>query len=199
MRLTKPVILGVLAAGTLGAVTQAAAAPAPLTPGGSVNPIPTYSGTGMPTVDVLHDTGLQTMSANGMTVDFEEWAVHTNLNPSGVVFAFAISTVVARRDAPGLFRLHDGGRVVRPVQLGQYLRDGDRDGGAQRREGRYADLQLPRYDTTDATHRKPDLRKQPVRHSHQRIRLDRPERDGDGGRLQLHLRGHRAQDELERA
>jgi hypothetical protein len=92
MRLTKPVILAVLAAGALGAVTQAAAAPTPLTPGGSVNPIPTYSGTGMPTVDVLHDTGLQTMSANGMTVDFEEWAVHTNLNPSGVVFAFAIST-----------------------------------------------------------------------------------------------------------
>ena len=92
MRRTKPAILAVLTAGALGALTQAGAAPAPLTPGGSVNPIPTYSGTGMPTVDVLHDTGLQTMSANGMTVNFEEWAVNTNLNPSGVVFAFAIST-----------------------------------------------------------------------------------------------------------
>jgi hypothetical protein len=92
MRRTKPAILAVLTAGALGALTQAGAAPAPLTPGGSVNPIPTYSGTGMPTVDVLHDTGLQTMSANGMTVNFEEWAVNTSLNPSGVVFAFVIST-----------------------------------------------------------------------------------------------------------
>jgi len=74
MPLTKPVILAFLAAGALGALRQAGAAPAPLTPGGSVNPIPTYSGTGTPTVEVLHDTGLQTtMSPNGMTVNFEEW------------------------------------------------------------------------------------------------------------------------------
>jgi len=93
MPLTKPVILAFLAAGALGALRQAGAAPAPLTPGGSVNPIPTYSGTGTPTVEVLHDTGLQTtMSPNGMTVNFEEWAVNSNLNPSGVVFAFVIST-----------------------------------------------------------------------------------------------------------
>jgi hypothetical protein len=91
MRVTKPVILAVLAAGALGSVTQSGATPAPLTPGGSVNPIPTYSGP-TPTFDVLHDTGLQTMTGSGMTVQFEEWAVNTNLNPSGVVFAFAINT-----------------------------------------------------------------------------------------------------------
>lgn len=92
MHLTKPVALAVLAAGALGAVTQSGATPAPLTPGDSVSPIPTYTGTGTPTVDVLHDTGLQTKMENGMTVNFEEWAVNTSLNPSGVVFAFAIST-----------------------------------------------------------------------------------------------------------
>ena len=92
MHVTKPVVLAVLAAGALGAVTQSAATPAPLTPGGSVSPIPTYGGTGTPTVDILHDTGLQMMTSNGMTVQFEEWAVNTNLNPSGVVFAFAITT-----------------------------------------------------------------------------------------------------------
>ena len=92
MHLTKPVALAVLAAGALGAVTQSGATPAPLTPGDSVSPIPTYTGTGTPTVDVLHDTGPQTMTANGMTVNFEEWAVNTSLNPTGVVFAFAIST-----------------------------------------------------------------------------------------------------------
>jgi PEP-CTERM motif-containing protein len=91
MLVTKPVILAVLAAGVLGAVTQAGATPAPLTPGDSVNPIPTYSGP-TPAFDVLHDTGLQTMTGNGMTVQFEEWAVNTSLNPSGVVFAFAINT-----------------------------------------------------------------------------------------------------------
>lgn len=92
MSVTRPVILGVLAAAALGAVTEAGATPAPLTPGGSVNPIPTYSGTGTPTHDILADTGLQTMMENGMTVQFEEWAVSTNLNPAGVSFVFAIMT-----------------------------------------------------------------------------------------------------------
>lgn len=92
MRVTKPLIFTLLAAGAFGAVTQSGAAPAPLTPGNSVNPIPTYSGTGTPTHDILADTGLQTMMANGMTVTFEEWAVNTNLNPGGIVFAFAITT-----------------------------------------------------------------------------------------------------------
>lgn len=92
MQVTKPAVLALLTAGALGAVTQSGATPAPLAPGGSVSPIPTYSGTSTPSFDILHDTGLQTMTGNGMTVHFEEWAVNTNLNPSGVVFAFAIST-----------------------------------------------------------------------------------------------------------
>src|SRR5215472_9943795 len=92
MRVTKPLIFTVLAAGALGAVTESGATPAPLTPGNSVSPIPTYSGTGTPTHDILADTGLQTEMANGMTVQFEQWAVSTNLNPSGIVFAFSITT-----------------------------------------------------------------------------------------------------------
>ena len=93
MRVTKPVILTVLTAGALGAVTESGAAPAPLTPGNTVDPIPTYSGTGTPTHDILANTGLQTAPMeNGMTVQFQEWAVSTNLNPSGVVFAFVITT-----------------------------------------------------------------------------------------------------------
>src|SRR5215472_9361347 len=93
MRVTKPLIFTVLAAGALGAVTESGATPAPLTPGNSVSPIPTYSGTGTPTHDILADTGLQTAPMqNGMTVQFQEWAVSTNLNPSGVVFAFVITT-----------------------------------------------------------------------------------------------------------
>jgi len=92
MRVTRPFIVSVLAAGAFGAVTESGATPASLTPGNSVSPIPLYTGTGTPTVDVLHDTGLQTAMANGMTVQFEEWAVSTNLNPGGgVVFAFAIA------------------------------------------------------------------------------------------------------------
>jgi hypothetical protein len=89
---TRPVILTVLAAGALGAVTVSGAAPAPLTPGNTVNPIPVYSGTGTPTHDILADTGLQTAMANGMTVQFEEWAVRTSLNTAGVSFAFVINT-----------------------------------------------------------------------------------------------------------
>ena len=92
MSVTKPVILTVLAACAPGALTQAQAAPAALPPGGTVNPIPAYNGTGTPTHDILADTGLQSSSSNGMTVQFEEWAVRTSLNPSGVVFAFAIMT-----------------------------------------------------------------------------------------------------------
>jgi len=92
MRISKPVILTVLAAGALGGAMETGATPAELPPGGSVNPIPTFSGTGTPTHDILADTGLQMATENGMTVQFEEWAVKTDLNPSGLVFAFAIET-----------------------------------------------------------------------------------------------------------
>jgi len=91
MRVTKPVILTVLAAGALGAATQTGAAPAPLTPGTSVNPIPTYSGP-TPPFHIVASTPLQTMLENGMTVQFQEWAISTSLNPSGLVFAFGIET-----------------------------------------------------------------------------------------------------------
>jgi PEP-CTERM motif-containing protein len=92
MSVSKPVILTVLAACALGALNGSQAAPAALPPGGTVNPIPVYDGTGTPTHDILADTGLQSATSNGMTVQFEEWAVSTNLNPGGVVFAFAITT-----------------------------------------------------------------------------------------------------------
>src|SRR5215472_4773946 len=93
MRVTKPLIFTVLAAGALGAVTESGATPAPLTPGNTVSPIPTYSGTGTPTHTIVANTGLQTAPMeNGMTVQFQEWAVSTNLNPSGLVFAFVITT-----------------------------------------------------------------------------------------------------------
>jgi hypothetical protein len=90
MRVTKPVILTVLTAGALGAVTESGATPGPLTPGNTVNPIPTFSGS-TPPHDILADTGQQTRMANGMMVQFEEWAVSTSLNPGGIVFAFAIA------------------------------------------------------------------------------------------------------------
>jgi len=91
MRITKPVILTVLAAGALGAVTESAATPGALTPGNTVNPIPTFSGS-KPPYNILADTGQQSRMANGMTVQFEQWAVSTSINPGGIVFAFAIET-----------------------------------------------------------------------------------------------------------
>lgn len=64
-------------------------APAPLPVGGSVAPVPTYSGS-TPSVTVLGSTGLQSETLGSMTVQFEEVAVDTSLNPAGVSFAFAI-------------------------------------------------------------------------------------------------------------
>jgi hypothetical protein len=92
MRVTRPVILTVLAVSTLGAIAQASTTQAPLPPGGTVNPIPVYSGTGTPTYDILANTELQTAMENGMTVQFQEWALRTSLNTSGVTFAFLITT-----------------------------------------------------------------------------------------------------------
>ena len=66
--------------------------PAPLAPGSTVSPVPTYNSTGTPTVDVLFSTGMQTAELNGMTVQFEEDAIKTSLNPAGVSFAFVIET-----------------------------------------------------------------------------------------------------------
>jgi len=92
MSISKPVVLTVLAASALLAVTAAEASPAPLAPGGSVDPVPTYTSTGTPTVDVLFQTPEQSVTQDGKTVGFQEFALATSLNPGGVVFAFAITT-----------------------------------------------------------------------------------------------------------
>jgi PEP-CTERM motif len=92
MNVSKSAMLTILTAGALFGVTVVHASPAALPPGGSVNPVPTYNGTGTPTVTVLFDTGQQSVMENGVTVQFEEWAVNTSLNPGGVTFAFAITT-----------------------------------------------------------------------------------------------------------
>jgi hypothetical protein len=61
-----------------------------VTPGASNVAIPTFSGS-TPMVSVLFDTGPQTDTAGGVTVNFEEVAVLTSLNPTGVSFGFMIT------------------------------------------------------------------------------------------------------------
>ena len=92
MSVTKPIALTLLTAGALLVAAGAAATPAPLAPGGSVDPVPTYSGTGTPTVDVLGMTPLQAVTVNNVTVQFQEFAVETSLNTAGVSFGFLITT-----------------------------------------------------------------------------------------------------------
>jgi PEP-CTERM motif len=73
----------------------ALAAPVAVPPGASDLPIPTFSGSGTPAVDLLFDTGDQSETENGVTVDFEEFAVKTSLNPFGssdIAIGFAILT-----------------------------------------------------------------------------------------------------------
>ena len=60
-------------------------------PGDTGIAVPLYSSSGTPTVQVLADTGLQTATLDGMTVQFEEVAVTTSLNPAGVSFGFALA------------------------------------------------------------------------------------------------------------
>lgn len=87
-----------LAASTLVATMLAAAAwsaPVAVPPGASNVAIPTFSGGGTPTVDVLSNTGVQTLTKQGVTVNFEEFALKTNLNPFGandITIGFAIVT-----------------------------------------------------------------------------------------------------------
>jgi len=57
--------------------------PVAVPPAASNVAIPAFSGGGTPTVDVLSDTGLQTLTKQGVTVSFEEFALKTNLNPFG--------------------------------------------------------------------------------------------------------------------
>lgn len=71
----------------------AIATPVAVPPGASDLPIPTFSGSGTPTVSLLFDTGDQSETKNGITVNFEEFAVTTSLNPFGkndIAVGFAI-------------------------------------------------------------------------------------------------------------
>jgi PEP-CTERM motif len=71
----------------------ALATPVAVPPGASDLPIPAFSGSGTPTVDLLFDTGDQSETKNGITVNFEEFALKTSLNPFGtsdIAVGFAI-------------------------------------------------------------------------------------------------------------
>jgi hypothetical protein len=78
---------------TLAALPAPAAFAAPVTvqPGDTGIAVPLYSSSGTPTLRVLADTGLQSATLDGMTVQFEEVAVSTSLNPAGVSFGFALA------------------------------------------------------------------------------------------------------------
>lgn len=87
-------ILTAVAAGLTAMTISAGAwsAPASLTPGASDVTIPTYTPVmPPPTATVLANTGIQTVMIGGVTVDFDEIAATTSLNPGGVSFAFAIA------------------------------------------------------------------------------------------------------------
>jgi hypothetical protein len=73
------------------AAPGAFAAPVTVQPGDSGIAVPLYSSSGTPSVQVLADTGLQSATLDGMTVQFEEVAVTTSLNPAGVSFGFALA------------------------------------------------------------------------------------------------------------
>jgi hypothetical protein len=82
----------VFGGGLLAAMASAGAwsAPVNVAPGANDVPVPSYTGTGTPTVKLLFDTGSQSATMDGMTVQFEEFAVETSLNPAGVSFGYVI-------------------------------------------------------------------------------------------------------------
>jgi PEP-CTERM motif len=92
MSVARHSVLSGFGSGLLAAAVCSVAwpAPAPVTPGASDVPIPTFTGS-TPTVTLLFDTGPQSAMMGGITVDFEEVAVHTSLNTAGVSFGFMIS------------------------------------------------------------------------------------------------------------
>jgi hypothetical protein len=73
------------------AAPAAFALPVTVQPGDTGIPVQFFGGSGTPTVRVLADTGLQSATLDGMTVQFEELAVTTSLNSAGVSFAFALA------------------------------------------------------------------------------------------------------------
>jgi hypothetical protein len=90
MRITHGLSAGAAALFTALLCAPAAAAPVSLAPGDSGIVVPTFSGTGTPSVTVLANTGVQSVTLDGMTVQFEELVARTSLNPGGVSFAFDI-------------------------------------------------------------------------------------------------------------
>jgi hypothetical protein len=75
----------------VAAFTTAHGQPVNVAPGDTNIPVPLFSGT-LPSITVLDSTGLQTETSNGVTVMFQELAVDSSANPSGVSFGFAIAT-----------------------------------------------------------------------------------------------------------
>ena len=73
------------------AAPGAFAVPVTVQPGDTGIAVPLFGGSGTPTVRVLADTGLQSATLDGMTVQFEEVAVTTSLNSAGVSFGFALA------------------------------------------------------------------------------------------------------------
>jgi hypothetical protein len=94
MSVSNPRMVTGIGAGLLaaGVCSGAWSTPVKVQPGATDIPVPTYTGTGKPTVDLLFDTGDQSKTEHGITVDFEEFAVRTSLNPAGVSFGFAITS-----------------------------------------------------------------------------------------------------------
>jgi hypothetical protein len=94
MSVSKVDVFTVAAAGLLGVSPGAWSAPVSVPPGATDLTVPTFMGGGTPpTVDILADTGTQTLPpVNGITVTFDEVAVRTSLNPKGVSFGFDITT-----------------------------------------------------------------------------------------------------------
>jgi hypothetical protein len=80
-----------LAGAAVSCAAWAALPGAPVAPGASNIAIPTFTGT-TPTVSLLFDTGDQSDTVNGITVNFEEFAVHSSQNPGDVSLGFAILT-----------------------------------------------------------------------------------------------------------
>ena len=87
LNLRKRIAPGVLAA---SACAVAWSNPTMIAPGDTGVPIPTFSGSA-PTVTVLFDTGVQMDTVGDVTVQFDELALKTSLDPSGVSFGFLIT------------------------------------------------------------------------------------------------------------
>jgi hypothetical protein len=90
---TRTLRAGVAGALGLAAAAAAWAAPVSVLPGDTGIPVPLYTpGGGTPTATILANTGVQTVTAGNVVVQFDEVALSTSLNPGAVTFAFAIAT-----------------------------------------------------------------------------------------------------------